>query len=116
MGCCTTISIEHEVENLTVSSKSDNSANASFVDLSIGSNYDIPPCAQFLSTDELNFTQKSRLRSTSCNSLRQSQSIENAFLMSAPLKTDRTVSSSCNLKNSLEHVNSFVCLHKEFDM
>jgi len=113
MGCCTTISIEHEAENLTVTSKPDNDSKNSFVDLSISSNYENPVCAQFLSTEELNFTQNTRLRSTSCNSLRHSSNVEIAFLMSAPLKSDRIVSSSCNLKINefmLDRANSYECL------
>ena len=107
MGCCANFSIEHEANNLVLDSKNENSVNVSFADLSIGSACDDP--IVFLNTEELNFTRSSRLRSTSCNSLRYSNQIESAFLMSAPIYTDRIVSKSMNLRNceTLIEVNSF---------
>jgi hypothetical protein len=107
MGCCASFSIEHEAENLILDSKPENTANVSFADLSIRSDCEDQPV--FLNTEELNFTRSSRLRSTSCNSLRYSNQLESAFLMSGPLKSDRIISKSVNLKNceTLLEVNCF---------
>ena len=85
MGCCNIVSLDHEVlheENIQVSEKT---PNMSFADLSIRSKEPEDQCGLVINTEELFSSKQCRLRSTSCNSLRYSNHIENAFLLHSKL-------------------------------
>ncbi|OMJ84194.1 hypothetical protein SteCoe_14748 [Stentor coeruleus] len=100
MGCCNFISLEQEVLNEAKLDLQRNSSEISFADLDIGSNEDNEHCKDIVNTEEIIFLSGSRARSTSCNSLRYSNHIEKAFLMTTPIKSCSIVSKSCNLKSN----------------
>ncbi|OMJ76205.1 hypothetical protein SteCoe_24461 [Stentor coeruleus] len=100
MGCCNFTSLEQEVLNEAKLEMPPNSPDLSFADLDIGSNGENEHCKDLASTEELLFLSGNRNRSTSYNSLRYSNQIEKAFLMTTPLRSAIEVSRSCNLKSN----------------
>ena len=98
MGCCNFNAAESEFLNDEKEAKAHNTSSISFADISIGSNDD-DRCGEVVITEEFNCTSR-RIRSTSCNSLRQSYNMENEFLMTSPMRGVSLVSKSCNLKSN----------------
>jgi hypothetical protein len=102
MGCCNFIGIEHDVLYENSGVYLEKASNVSFADLTIRSKDD-NDFEKVLNTDDLGLSATYRDRSTSYNSLRYSNQIENAFLMTSPIKAFSFVSKSCNLKSNETH-------------